>query len=116
MRTCKYLRNHHPMTCYISSIYRLFHYSTALDINKYSCQFNVSSYAMAKNVPKMFDLLLETVSNTNFGDYARLKTIVLNSASSMIGSIADAGHAYATSYASASLSQAMVMASRYGST
>lgn len=59
--------------------------------------------ALDHNVPKALDLLAEALTKTDFSNLSRLKTIITANASSMMNSIASAGHMFAISKAASSL-------------
>jgi len=59
--------------------------------------------AVSRNVPRMFELLLEAMSMTVFENEERLTSILSEVCADLQGSITQSGHSYAMSFASASL-------------
>ena len=79
----------------------------SLDANSYRIGIHISSFCMNRNSPKMFNLVMETLSKTNFTDLNRLATIIQGAASMAMNSISDSSHSYAKSFACAQLHPAM---------
>ncbi len=64
----------------------------------------VTSNCLDKNIPKMYDLVIEILRGTQWSDLQHLKTVVSGSAMDMMNSLAQSGHSYAMQSASAKLS------------
>ncbi|KAI8060701.1 peptidase M16C associated-domain-containing protein [Gongronella butleri] len=62
-----------------------------------------------RNIDKMYGILLKLVQSTNFDDVEKLKTLIIGNASGMVNSIADAGHSFARTYASSTLTPTLRM-------
>jgi Zn-dependent M16 (insulinase) family peptidase len=70
------------------------------DISKYQRRILLSSYALERNLEKMYRLWTELFNNKpNFSDKERLKTLVRNALASMDEAISSSGHAFARSFA-----------------
>lgn len=79
-----------------------------LDNQKFSILPTISTHGLSQNVPRLLDLIDETLRIPNFSDKLRLKNLILSSSSSGITSIANSGHSYAILYASAPFSPGLV--------
>ncbi|XP_068144472.1 presequence protease, mitochondrial [Drosophila tropicalis] len=76
------------------------------DAKSYRLGLMVTSHALDKNVPDMFDLCQELLCNFQFEDTDRLKMLVENYISNISVGIASSGHLYAMLSASALVSDA----------
>jgi Zn-dependent M16 (insulinase) family peptidase len=69
----------------------------------------VSSACLDKNVPTMYDLIRQFVSETNWDNEKKLDSLIKNSASGVVNSIASAGSRFADLYAASKLTPAKVL-------
>lgn len=74
------------------------------NIDGFQLGLEFSGQCLDRNINRMYDLLSEAVNEVNLNNEAKLKTLILGSASSMMNSLAHNGHQYARSYASSGLS------------
>lgn len=66
---------------------------------------SLGTHALDRNLPRAMALLSEAIAKTDFSNHARLKTLIASSSSSMMNSIASAGHSYAMKLAASGLNQ-----------
>lgn len=83
-------------------------YLIFLDNLNFSIEPIISSYSLSRNIPRLFDLIEESLKAPNFNDLIRLKNAISSASSTGISSIADSGHSYAMTYASAFLAPSLV--------
>ncbi|KAJ1721324.1 Mitochondrial presequence protease [Coemansia erecta] len=63
-----------------------------------------ASHCLDAHIPRMYELVLELLRDTNFGNTDRLRALVGAQASAMFNDVAGAGHAYARRLAASTLS------------
>jgi len=68
----------------------------------------VTTACLDKNVPAMYDLLRQFMTETNWDNENKLDSLIKNSASGVVNSIANAGSKFARLYASSMLTPAKV--------
>ncbi|KAI0233891.1 Mitochondrial presequence protease [Massospora cicadina] len=69
----------------------------------------VSSHCLDFKVPAMYKLIRELLTETDFDNVERLRTLVVGNASSLVNSVADSGHNLARTHASSRLSLPMAV-------
>ncbi|KAI7863857.1 peptidase M16C associated-domain-containing protein [Spinellus fusiger] len=67
----------------------------------------LSGSCLDRNVDKMYSLFTKLVSETNFDNTEKLKTLIVGNASGLINSIAESGHGFAHAYAASTLTPSM---------
>ncbi|KAJ9065382.1 Mitochondrial presequence protease [Entomophthora muscae] len=67
----------------------------------------LSSHCLDFKIPAMYKLIQEILSETDFDNVERLRTLIVGNASSLVNSIADSGHSLARTHASSRLSLPM---------
>ncbi|KAI5779469.1 Metalloenzyme, LuxS/M16 peptidase-like protein [Geopyxis carbonaria] len=65
-----------------------------------------SGYCLDKNVPDMLQLLQNVLLDTNFSAVSKLRTLVHGTASGFVNTLAESGHGFARTFASAHLTPA----------
>ena len=80
-----------------------------VDLGKLDEYLVISSACLDKNVPAMYDLIQQFMFETNWDNERKLDSLIKNSASSAVNSIAPAGSRFAALYASSKLTPAKVM-------
>ncbi|EPZ32580.1 Peptidase M16 domain-containing protein [Rozella allomycis CSF55] len=75
------------------------------DSNKANLGLSISSYALANNTNKMFNLISEALKSTNFNDIDHIKTLINSNASNAMSSISSQGHSYAMQFAASKLTK-----------
>ena len=68
----------------------------------------INSACVDKNVPAMYDLIRQFMSETNWDNEKKLDSLIKNSSSTAVNSIAPAGSRFAALYASSKLTPAKV--------
>jgi Zn-dependent M16 (insulinase) family peptidase len=68
----------------------------------------ISGACLDKNVPAMYDLIRQFMSETNWDNEKKLDSLIKNSASGVVNSIASAGSRFAELYAASKLTPAKV--------
>lgn len=69
----------------------------------------ISGACLDKNVPAMYDLIRQFMTETNWDNEKKLDSLIKNSASGVVNSIASAGSRFAELYAASKLTPAKVM-------
>ncbi|ORX53065.1 hypothetical protein DM01DRAFT_1322754 [Hesseltinella vesiculosa] len=77
------------------------------DIDVMEESIALTGNCLDRNIDKMYSILLKLVQHTNFDDVEKLKTLIIGNASGMVNSIADAGHAFARTYAGSTLTSTL---------
>ncbi|KAJ1674938.1 Mitochondrial presequence protease [Spiromyces aspiralis] len=72
-----------------------------------------SSHCLDANIPKMYELILELTSETDFRNVKRLKTLIAANAANLFDAIPNSGHFYARGLASSTLTSEMELAESY---
>ncbi|KAG1179298.1 hypothetical protein G6F70_002435 [Rhizopus microsporus] len=67
----------------------------------------LAGHCLDRNIDKMYSILSKLIHGTNFDNVEKLKILINSNASSMVNSIADAGHIFARTFASSSLTPGM---------
>jgi len=83
--------------------------SLTIDLNGLDELLVVSGACLDKNVPAMYDLLRQFMSETNWDNEKKLDSLIKNSASGVVNSIASAGSRFAELYAASKLTPAKVL-------
>ena len=68
----------------------------------------ITSACLDKNIPAMYDLLRQFMTETNWDNESKLDSLIKNCASGVVNSIANAGSKFARLYASSKLTPAKV--------
>src|SRR5579859_2354135 len=68
----------------------------------------ISGACLDKNVPAMYDLIRQFMTETNWDNEQKLGSLIKNSASGVVNSIASAGSRFAELYAASKLTPAKV--------
>ncbi|QPG73278.1 hypothetical protein FOA43_000586 [Brettanomyces nanus] len=81
-----------------------FVHSSAFDPDEAYLKFAIDSACLDKNVPRMLSLWEQLLQNTNFGNTAKLETLIKSLMSDTLSGIVSSGHSVATCNAEARLS------------
>ena len=81
--------------------------------NGFQEYFSVSSKALHQNVEKMFDLGMKILNHWDFSNLARVQTLIGQRTNSMLTSLVQSGHGYASSMAGRNLSRTSQIDERY---
>ncbi|KAF9906978.1 Mitochondrial presequence protease [Lobosporangium transversale] len=73
-----------------------------------------SSYCLDRNQDRMYDLMGALISETNFDNTDKLRTLIKGNASALSNSVADSGHAFARTNAGSRLTPAGYASEIYG--
>jgi Zn-dependent M16 (insulinase) family peptidase len=79
-----------------------------LDLGEVQEYLMIGSACLDKNILAMYDLLRQFVTETNWDNEKKLDSLIKNSASGVVNSIANAGSKFARLYASSKLTPAKV--------
>jgi len=66
--------------------------------------FSISSKCLYENIPRLFDIISRILMNWDFSDIERIKTLIAQRTNSLLNSVVEAGHSYASMLASSGLS------------
>lgn len=77
-------------------------------------QIAYSGNALNQNVTHIWDLLNEIMTEANFDDHQKLKTLLLSSAAGGMNSLAESGHRYARMHAASGLTRAAQLHELHG--
>ena len=83
-----------------------------IDLGKLDEYLVINSACLDKNVPEMYELLRQFMFETNWDNERKLDSLIKNSASGVVNSIANAGSRFAELYASSKITPAKVISSR----
>ncbi|KAI8869234.1 presequence protease-like protein [Ramicandelaber brevisporus] len=84
------------------------------DINRREFGVSVGSHCLERNIDRMYGLMEELVSQTNYENVDRLRTLLSATAANEWSSIAQSGHSYALMLASATLDKGAALNERLG--
>jgi Zn-dependent M16 (insulinase) family peptidase len=82
--------------------------SSLANLEGYTHGVTFASHALNDKSSEMYRLMTKILLETNFDQPDRIKTLILNSASALNGSVADSGHTFARGFASGILSESAV--------
>lgn len=89
------------VTANTSGIHIGLHFSDdATDLTRYNIGLSLGSYCLEQNIPVMFEILNEILTEFNFKDVSRFEMLLKNYSSALSVGIAGSGHIYAMQSAS----------------
>lgn len=89
------------------------HAAESMDnIMAYNVGLTFRSYCLEQNIPKMFDIIQDLITNFNFADVQRFEMLLGNYVSDLTVGIANSGHLYAIKEASGLITQSSNLSAR----
>ena len=72
--------------------------------NKLVDFFSISGKCLYENIPRLFDIISQILNKWDYSDTERIKTLIAQRTNSLLNSIVEAGHSYASMLAGSGLS------------